>query len=639
MKIDRDSLAAVNSGFLVKHARGTANMSRVPKPVPKYGGFQIRDNDCSYVWLVAPEERCTWVTNQENCITDSIIQYTQLLFCYFSGSALFGFGLILNVLWLFYLFLILGTTADNLNFRLFPLPPGRAQHENSFCPSLSVIAEVMHLSENIAGVTILAFGNGAPDIFTSLVSDEREMIIMFTELIGAGIFVTAIIAGSVVLVSPCRIPFKSFTRDCCFYIIAVSWIAYTSEDQIIHLWEALSLIFIYIMFLAVVIAMQIYDNREEMLKGRIPRLQDPELLRTYVAYRTGNQQSNRRPSAGLTLRSRAYSLRAKLDVAIATEMAMKKRMAGVTDDMAAGRSADEDDEAPPPSHRPTGLFREFLYDISPITAQEWADANVCVKIILVLRAPVTFVLQCIIPVVNETAEKRGWSKLLNCTQLVISPTLALVKLEVWHVFLGPMPILLIVFILSVAAASYVFWTTNVNESPKYHNAFAFLGFGSAMLVVYVIANEVMAVLHCFGYASGITDAMLGITLLAWGNSIGDLISNVAIARRGFPRMGYSACFGGPLFNTLLGLGLSWALAAARHDNYRTKIRTSDMMPGCLTFLLASLIASLIYLNVTGFLARRSYGYLLFSLYAVFLFINILSEVHFIHPLGTDHRDN
>lgn len=104
-------------------------------------------------------------------------------------------------------------------------------------------------------------------------------------------------------------------------------------------------------------------------------------------------------------------------------------------------------------------------------------------------------------------------------------------------------------------------------------------------------------------------------------------------------MGYSACFGGPLFNTLLGLGLSWAMAAARHDNYRTKIRTSDMMPGCLTFLLASLVGSLIYLNISGFSARRSYGYILFSLYAVFLLINILSEVHYIHPLGTDHRDD
>lgn len=47
-----------------------------------------------------------------------------------------------------------------------------------------------------------------------------------------------------------------------------------------------------------------------------------------------------------------------------------------------------------------------------------------------------------------------------------------------------------------------------------------MGFLTAMLVVYAVAQEVMAVLETVGYASGISDAMLGITLLAWGNSVG-----------------------------------------------------------------------------------------------------------------------
>ena len=47
-----------------------------------------------------------------------------------------------------------------------------------------------------------------------------------------------------------------------------------------------------------------------------------------------------------------------------------------------------------------------------------------------------------------------------------------------------------------------------------------MGFLAAMQVVYLVANEVMALLQCVGYASGISDAMLGMTLLAWGNSVG-----------------------------------------------------------------------------------------------------------------------
>lgn len=112
---------------------------------------------------------------------------------------------------------------------------------------------------------------------------------------------------------------------------------------------------------------------------------------------------------------------------------------------------------------------------------------------------------------------------------------------------------------------------------------------------------------------------------------------MAIARKGYPRMGYSACFGGPMFNTLIGLGLTFSLAAAQSPEYKVHIRVSDMSAGCLAFLLGSLFASMLYLNVTGFMARKSYGYLLYTIYGVFVFINLLSEIHFIHPLGTDHR--
>lgn len=47
-----------------------------------------------------------------------------------------------------------------------------------------------------------------------------------------------------------------------------------------------------------------------------------------------------------------------------------------------------------------------------------------------------------------------------------------------------------------------------------------MGFLTAMLVVYAVAQEVMAVLESIGFASGITEAMLGISFLAWGNSVG-----------------------------------------------------------------------------------------------------------------------
>lgn len=40
--------------------------------------------------------------------------------------------------------------------------------ERFFCPSLQLISEYLHLSPAVAGATLLAFGNGAPDLFTQL---------------------------------------------------------------------------------------------------------------------------------------------------------------------------------------------------------------------------------------------------------------------------------------------------------------------------------------------------------------------------------------------------------------------------------------------------------------------------------------
>ncbi|EZA57273.1 Sodium/potassium/calcium exchanger, partial [Ooceraea biroi] len=565
-------------------------------------------DDCSYVWQVSAEERCEWVSNTEDCYSDSMIQYTILLFCYFKSenAATLAGGLSLVLLWLFYLFLILGSTADNF-----------------FCPALAVIASVMRLSDNIAGVTILAFGNGAPDIFTSLVSGGDGAIIMFTELIGAGVFVTSMIAGSVAIIKPFKVSLGSLMRDACFYIISVCWISFVVWDEMVYLWEAVSFILVYVLFIVAVVIMQMYDTREENLKTRIPSVPDPDVLHTYLA----NRDTDAIPK--IPVRSRPFGLRAKLDVAIATEIE-RSTIRGDPVQL----SPEISDYV---SDRPKGLFREFFYDVNPISREDWEKSSRLLKIVLVIRSPFMILLQLFIPVVSPTAEKRGWSKLLNCFQLCVTPTIVLFLLNVWRTTVGNVPVMAIFLVVGTVTGVIVFVTTHVDRVPKFHNLFAFLGFLAGMLTVYLVAGEVMAVLQCIGYACSISDAMLGITFLAWGNSIGDLISNTTIARQGFPRMGYAACFGGPMFNTLLGLGLTYGIAAAADPEQQTKIRISDMAPGCLAFLLCSLVATIIYLNITGAVARRSYGGLLYSIYFAFILIQFLSELHVIHPLGTDHR--
>ena len=50
-----------------------------------------------------------------------------------------------------------------------------------------------------------------------------------------------------------------------------------------------------------------------------------------------------------------------------------------------------------------------------------------------------------------------------------------------------------------------------------------------------LANECVAVLEAFGLNLGISSSVLGITVLAWGNSVGDLVADTALVRQNRPR--------------------------------------------------------------------------------------------------------
>lgn len=97
---------------------------------------------------------------------------------------------------------------------------------------------------------------------------------------------------------------------------------------------------------------------------------------------------------------------------------------------------------------------------------------------------------------------------------------------------------------------------------------------AAALWVDALASELVGAATLVGAASSAPPALVGGTLLAWGNSAGDLATNVAVAKRGLPNMALTACYASPLANLLLGLGVGIGLAAASGSPVRLPDRAS-----------------------------------------------------------------
>lgn len=103
---------------------------------------------------------------------------------------------------------------------------------------------MMGLSENVAGVTLLAFGNCAPDMITSFSGLSGDTRVVYTDTMGSAIFVLFVVGGSVIVSQPFHTDPSAFLRDCGFALFAVVFVSYTFfTDDSVTLVEAIRKIY------------------------------------------------------------------------------------------------------------------------------------------------------------------------------------------------------------------------------------------------------------------------------------------------------------------------------------------------------------------------------------------------------------
>jgi sodium/potassium/calcium exchanger 6 len=166
--------------------------------------------------------------------------------------------------------------------------------------------------------------------------------------------------------------------------------------------------------------------------------------------------------------------------------------------------------------------------------------------------------------------------------------------------------------------------------PRFYPALTLLAKASSVLVLSVLARELTACIETLGLVHGVPRLWLGTTVIAWGNSLGDFVTGVAMVREGQARVALTAVFAGPLFNLLCGVGCAlWITATAgtvvapwKSIAARTELRVH------VGFLMTS-CAVLFCLLLGGGWRRRSccqaWPCLLWVVYALFLLCALSAE--------------
>jgi solute carrier family 24 (sodium/potassium/calcium exchanger), member 6 len=248
------------------------------------------------------------------------------------------------------------------------------------------------------------------------------------------------------------------------------------------------------------------------------------------------------------------------------------------------------------------------------------------QVIKVWEWPVEFVLKLTIP----TTLPSHWNKVYISANICLCPLLLLysfssfIPLDTQIVFLLPQtrfPVWFVVLFASFCLAlSHFLYEKKAPETES--SASTLISFIMSVIWISTMAGELLNCLVTIGTIMNFSPAILGMTVLAWGNSVGDLVADVALAKAGQPTIAIAGCFAGPMFNMLVGLGTALVVQTARVYPKAYVLEFHVGIVIAFVFLLLSLMGTLLVVTWARFRVPRFWGYFLIGLYILFTLVSI-----------------
>lgn len=542
---------------------------------------------------------CDYLKAKQECNSGGFFNYLHFLYCDCRKYKVLGYFAL--AIWLVALFYLLGNTASDY-----------------FCPSLERLSILLRLPPTVAGVTLLPLGNGAPDVFSSIAAfvGRDSGGVGLNSVLGGALFVTSVVVG---IVSLCvagksvRIDKKCFVRDVCFFMVALFFLLAILIVGKLSVGGAIAFVSVYVVYALFVAA-------TEMIRKNAAR-KKLESIGPLLPVSNSDDHDNESLRASLLQSDSSTAVvdgfpcpqdklphwRWGTNVAIYSNEAEKT---SAHSDCAWIRWNEEEQE----------LVTDERQSPIPIPSSSRSSfSSFCSTLCSYLELPLTLPRRLTIPIVEE----ERWSKFYAVCSALFAPLLLAV---LWNTRdfnpFNEKTVYIAGGVLGLVLGLLAFVFTKSNQAPqRFLLPWALGGFFMSIIWFYMVANELVAVLVAFGVIFGISPSLLALTVLAWGNSIGDLMSNTALAMNGGKdgvQIAVSGCYAGPMFNTLAGLGVSMLLGAWYQRPAPYTVPKDYTLYYTLGFLMLSLVWSLIVLPCANMRPNKLLGIGLMVIYLAFL---------------------
>ncbi|XP_041868730.1 sodium/potassium/calcium exchanger 2 isoform X1 [Corvus kubaryi] len=488
-------------------------------------------------------------------------------------------AVILHIIGMIYMFIALAIVCDEF-----------------FVPSLTVITEKLAISDDVAGATFMAAGGSAPELFTSLIGVFiSHSNVGIGTIVGSAVFNILFVIGMCALFSKeiLNLTWWPLFRDMSFYIIDLILLIIFFLDNFIMWWESVTLLtayFSYVTFMKFNVQVEElvkkFLNRNKVEKvttdaeGKSPNAgdKDDQMLTTKPRLQRGGSSASLHNSL---MRNSIFQLMIHTLDPLA-EGKFKER-ASILHNIAKKKCQVEDSE------RQNGAANHEKGAKVEVAVTPPSDSG-----------PVQNGIAHNVEENEEDEEEQplslAWpeTRRKQATYLLVLP---------------------IVFPL---------WATLPDvRKPTSRKFFPITFFGSISWIAFFSYLMVWWA-HQVGETIGITEEIMGLTILAAGTSIPDLITSVIVARKGLGDMAVSSSVGSNIFDITVGLPLPWLLYAV--VNSFTPVTVSSNGLFCaIVLLFIMLLFVILSIASCKWRMNKILGFLMFGLYFVFLIVSVLLE--------------
>mmetsp|Transcript_23000 Transcript_23000/g.26695 ORF Transcript_23000/g.26695 Transcript_23000/m.26695 type:complete len:560 (-) Transcript_23000:161-1840(-) len=482
--------------------------------------------------------------------------------------------------------------------------------ENYLAPALSTIADKFKFSETLAGVTLVALANGAPDVisaFSFVSGDAKSFFTSLGSIFGANLFTTTVVLARCIFGAN-RLKVDAFgpSRDLTFFVITTFYLITLGLTIGIPTGAAVGFLMIYITYFLVVLYGE-YQDKKRARQNEIDELAQD----------------------GPRAKLESYSVVANFGKLGTLQEHLNEDHYSKDDGDSSfvNSSSVSVDGKRHEAHSFVYRFK-WVYQktksrlVLQYQTKNWADKSLTEKVLAVYEFPLDIIRDFSIPCTDESR----WNRRIAIFTPFFGGVLLLQQLGGIEVVWA----WVITAIFGIVMGGLIWKISHRDSIPrKLVIPLCILAIIIAVLWIKLVADVFQDLLTMIKLVSGLPGAFLGLTLVAWGNSTNDFFVDYALAKQGYGKMAVAGVYGGQLFNLLIGFGVSLIKSCAMHGTLPFDLLDGDRVSilnfVILMFVLFNFVLQLAFLCTTRFNISKSFAMFLLVYYLVFfILVTVLS---------------